>query len=105
MFDVDVGYPCDHLTRYFCTLLPTGSPNEFIIPLQFPLPATGNEQFQLFRNEVLEPQTVFLRQGVPKRIKIQEVPVPPAYPSDDFEISHTVDPGVCPKCKSQTQFG
>lgn len=107
MFDIDVGYSCDHLVRYFCTLTPTGSPDEYSIALKFPLPpqSMGNDQFQLFRNEVLEAQAVFLRQGLPKLVKVEQVSVPPAYPADDFEVSHTVDPNLCPKCKSQTQFG
>lgn len=125
MFDMDMGYPCDHLVRYFCALLETPTPKVYAINLLFPLPPAGTvvgftqvqgaqatflaSQFQLFLNEDTYPAADFTQLGQ-KLVRVQDsnpsVDVsPPEYPPNDFEVSHAVDPQYCPKCKGQTPFG
>lgn len=125
MFDMDMGYPCDHLVRYFCTLYPAGVTNAYLINLRFPLPLAGTvvgytpvqgtkavflaSRTELFLNEELYPSAEISQRGQ-KLLQVQDTNPsvdlnPAAYPLNDFEISHTSDPLFCPKCKGQTPFG
>jgi len=104
VFDIDVGVVCDHRFRQFVFPQATVNPDEFLLGLLATMPPKG-EKAVLFRNEVVEPGVLFLRQTSPKVLLVQDLVIPPAYPEDDFEVEYGVEPELCPKCKGQSPFG
>lgn len=104
LYDLNIGYPCDHRFRQFVNLVATLSPTEWSVQLLVTLPDIG-ENFILYKNEVKLEGVSFVRSLSPKAVTLTDLTVPAVYPQDDWELEFNVVPELCPKCKALSPFG